>query len=320
MADQPNAGQGQAGRGLSEAELAQASPTATAHREFRVGVFVIVGVLSVLTALYLLTNPGTFRGRYMLLTQVEDAGGIRKGDPVQTRGVNIGQVHHFEVTPEGVIVSLEIEDEWQVPEDSRVTLVSAGLMGGKVADIAPGQSASMAAPGTMLPGRNVSGLVDSTADLGEQASVLLARADQLLTDETVDDIQVSIQSLRQLLDGLNDLTRVQGERIAELTDQLSTTMGTLDESLSEAGPAAASAMARADSTMLELRSTSESLNQATASLQVILDRMERGEGTLGRLSSDESLYVEITSATESLRLLLDDFRENPRRYVNLSIF
>jgi phospholipid/cholesterol/gamma-HCH transport system substrate-binding protein len=48
--------------------------------------------------------------------------------------------------------------------------------------------------------------------------------------------------------------------------------------------------------------------------------MERGEGTLGRLSTDDTLYEEVTTATESLRLLLDDFRENPRRYVNISIF
>jgi phospholipid/cholesterol/gamma-HCH transport system substrate-binding protein len=319
MADQNTAGQG-GSEGLTGSDLAQASPTATAHREFRVGVFVILGVLSVMIALYMLTNPGTFRGRYMLLTQVTDAGGIRRGDPVQTRGVNIGQVHHFEVTPDGVIISLEIEDEWQVPQDSRVTLVSAGLMGGKVADISAGTSSTMAAPGTMLPGRNVSGLVDSTADLGEQASVLLQRADELLDPATMEDVQTSVRSLRELLESLNELTRVQGEKIAELTDQLSGTMGTLDQTIQEAGPPAASAMARADSTMVELRATSESLREATASLQVVLDRMERGEGTLGRLSTDDTLYEEVTTATESLRLLLDDFRENPRRYVNISIF
>jgi phospholipid/cholesterol/gamma-HCH transport system substrate-binding protein len=62
-------------------------------------------------------------------------------------------------------------------------------------------------------------------------------------------------------------------------------------------------------------------------VQEVIARVERGEGTLGLLSADDSLYVSLTgaaaglqAATESLNVLLEDVRANPRKYINLEIF
>ena len=62
------------------------------------------------------------------------------------------------------------------------------------------------------------------------------------------------------------------------------------------------------------------LDAATASLQTILARMERGEGTLGKLSTDEALYVNLNTAAVALAELVADLQANPNKYINLSIF
>jgi phospholipid/cholesterol/gamma-HCH transport system substrate-binding protein len=51
-----------------------------------------------------------------------------------------------------------------------------------------------------------------------------------------------------------------------------------------------------------------------------LGRMERGEGTLGRLSVDETLYVSMNSVALTLNALLADLQANPKKYINISIF
>ena len=56
------------------------------------------------------------------------------------------------------------------------------------------------------------------------------------------------------------------------------------------------------------------------SLDTVIGRMERGEGTLGRLSRDEDLYQNVAAAALSLDELLTDIRENPKRYVTIEIF
>ena len=79
------------------------------YSEVWVGLFVIAGVLAAWFVLATLTEPALFRGRYIVKTNVPNAAGIRKGDPVQMHGVNIGRVLGFGIRAEGVELRLEIE-------------------------------------------------------------------------------------------------------------------------------------------------------------------------------------------------------------------
>ena len=81
-----------------------------------------------------------------------------------------------------------------------------------------------------------------------------------------------------------------------------------------------SLVAGADSLMGRLNGTSESIEGAVASFEAILARMENGEGTLGQLLVNDTLFTNLAAAAESARLLMDDLRENPGRYINVSIF
>ena len=95
---------------LKEEDLMKALPRRSANREVRVGLFVLVGLAAFLTVLFTMTDVGTFRGRYYVDTVVESAGGMRRGDPVQMRGVNVGRVIDFDIAPGGVDVRMEIYD------------------------------------------------------------------------------------------------------------------------------------------------------------------------------------------------------------------
>ena len=104
------------GKPVSEEQpLPALTPSRFRDRELWVGVFVILVVAAGLAALFILTDAALFRGRYIIRTVVTDAGGIRRGDPVQMRGVNIGRVTSFRVAPEGVAVDSEIDNQYPIP-------------------------------------------------------------------------------------------------------------------------------------------------------------------------------------------------------------
>ncbi|MDP9349758.1 MAG: MlaD family protein, partial [Gemmatimonadota bacterium] len=126
-------------------------PMRSSSREIQLGFFVLAGIVAVIVALMMLTDPGTFRGRYHVATMVQSAGGLRKGDPVQMRGVNIGRVRGFAIEPEGVRIRMEMEREYPVPADSRVELESGGLLGGMIVEIVPGRSRAELEDGAVLP-------------------------------------------------------------------------------------------------------------------------------------------------------------------------
>lgn len=308
-----------AGRaGHSRLELLGAMPTRSRRREIWVGVFVLAGVFSALFALFTLTDAATFRGRYIVTTMVDNAGGIRKGDPVQMRGVNIGRVQRFDIGSDGVAVRLELEGEYPVPRDSRVALKSSGLLGGMVAEIVAGTAEERLRGGDLLPGARADGLFDAAGEMGAQATNVLGRVEALLSDQTVNALGAGAEELHVLLRELRILAETERAELVALTRSLKQAAAGLEGAVG--GPELARVVARLDSLSASAAATTSTLEEASASLQTVLARMERGEGTLGRLSADDALYRNLNQAAENLDLLLQDVRQNPRRYINLKIF
>lgn len=318
MTDEPGAG----GRnGPSDDEIMQAVPKGQSGREVRLGGFVLVGLVSFVLILFLLTDPATFRGRYLVVTRVEDAGGVRAGDPVQMRGVNIGRVSGFEMTDNGLVdITLEIEGEWNIPEDSYTRLAGAGLFGGRTMEVVRGEADAYLDGGDRIPGEgDAADPLAQFTELGDQAGSVMTRIETLLDGETVESMQGSAQELEVLLRELAGLMEDQRGTLDELTGSLARSARGLEEAAA-AGPDAARAIARADSTMAVLTGTSRNLDDASSSLRSILERMDRGEGTLGRLARDEALYENLNRAAERMALLAEDIQANPGRYIRLSIF
>ncbi len=310
------------GRSVSDAELMAALPKEGGAKNARVGVFVLVGLISFVTVLFWMTDPATFRGRYKVVTTVADAGGVRSGDPIQMYGRNLGRVHDFEISAPGqVSITMEIEGRWEIPVDSRARFGASGIFGGRTLVIEPGEATEMLQPWDTIPGESPAGegMLGAVDELSGQAGAVMERINQLLDQETVGSVQGSAEELEQLLTDLSAITEEQRGGLSELTASLRRSAAGLEEAASS-GPEVARAVARADSAMAALESTSRTLDAAAGSLREVLARMERGEGTLGRLSTDETLYVSLNAAAESLNALLIDLQENPGRYINLSIF
>ena len=319
MTDTPNAGARRARP--SDEELKSATPKGTGGREVRVGIFVIVGIISFILVLFMLTDPATFRGRYKIVTVVENAGGIRRGDPIQMRGVNIGRISKFELQPDGsVAITMEIEGEWPIPVGSRTVLGASGLFGGRTLDVVQGPGPESASPWDTIPGTDDGGdVMGAMDDLTGKAGTVFDRIGALLSDSTVSSVQGSASELEGLLSELSGTIAEQRGTLKDLTESLARSAEGLEEA-SAAGPDIARAAARADSAMAALAETGENLDAAIVSLRSVLGRMDAGEGTLGKLSTDDSLYVSLTAAAESVLALVEDLQANPSKYINISIF
>jgi phospholipid/cholesterol/gamma-HCH transport system substrate-binding protein len=302
------------------------------EREVWVGLFVILGITMTMVALYTLTDAAFFRGRYIVSTVVPDAGGIRRGDPVQMLGVNIGRVHRFSFTERGVEVSLELEGEYPVPTDSTVELTSNSLLGGMVAEVHPGKSTERIEGGAVLPGTTQEGLMKAATNIADSTEVVLGRLETALSEEAARSVSRTAQSVertaqtmeksgteaRELLSELRALTGEQRKEIAGLTQSLRRSAAEIEEAAAK--PELDQAIARLDTLTRNLESSTASLGRSSTSLETVLARLERGEGSLGRLTKDDALYVNLNEATVNLNRLLVDVRRNPKRYVDLSIF
>ncbi len=303
---------------VHEEDLLAALPARSANREVKVGAFVLLGITAFLIALFTLTDVGTFRGRYYVSTLIENAGGMRNGDPVQMRGVNIGRVVQFGMVPDGVAVRMEIYNRYRIPEDSHVLIRSAGLLGGMVVNVVPGSSSERVDDGALLPGTVEQDLMSSAGGLGVEAEAVLVRAQRLLSDETIGSVGTSMNELQVLLADLSALAANQRRELAELSGSLRRSAEGVERATT--GPELERTVANLDELTARLEQTTRTLDSASGSIEVVLGRLERGEGTLGRLTTDDALYANLNGAAESLRELIEDIQADPRRYLNVSVF
>jgi phospholipid/cholesterol/gamma-HCH transport system substrate-binding protein len=304
---------------ISQEDLATVAPMRSPRREAQVGIFVLIGIVSLVAVMFSVTDPGTFRNRYYVSTQVADAGGIRRGDPVQLRGVNIGRVRSFEMQENGVRIRMELEHEYDVPADSRVSLRSNGLLGGVVATFIPGTSREVLEEGDVVESAGApTGLMESAADLAPKADTVLVRAQELLNRQTIASVGASASELQALLTELSALAGEQRRELAGLSASLRRSAAGVEASATR--PELARAIARTDSITLRLDVATQQLNAASVSLASVIGRIDRGEGTLGKLSRDDELYENLNAAAQNLNALATDIRQNPRRYINVSVF
>lgn len=311
---------------MSEKAPVVAPPVRGKNQELWVGLFVIIGTLTTVYLLLTLTDAAMFRGRYIVSSTVKDASGVRKGDPVQMRGVGIGRVQKFVISSDGVKVYLEVEGEYSnIPADSHVELVSAGLLGGMVARVIPGTATELARNGTELAGEIPASIQQQADDIAGEAKRTLTRVQTLLSDPLIKDTQSSARELDALLKRLSSIAVEQQKELKALT----TSMREASQNIAKATSREEidRAMKRLDTLSASAERTSATVESSTKALDAVLGRIQRGEGTLGKMSTDDTLYKNLNKTLESvdatsleMKNLLADLKANPKKYLKVSVF
>ncbi len=318
--------------GSSNEELPPLPKTRAFDREAKVGLFVIGSVAGILIALFTLTDASMFRGRYILHTRVDDARGVRKGDPIVLRGVNIGRVQKFDIDKSGanqtaVNIFMEIEGEYKVPKDSFVEIRSASLIQGMVVAIDPGTSNEAAKQGDELQHRVASApnLMDQASAVAVKAEDTLKRVDRLMSDTTITNVETGTTELNAALRTLNATIVEQRKSFANLTASLQRSADSAEKLV--ARPELDRAITRLDTVTAQMEELTQSFKRTSATMESFVTRIDKGEGTIGKLSKDEELYTNLNSSIKSLNStatelsqLSADIRKNPKKYFKFSVF
>ncbi len=287
--------------------------------ELWIGALVLVSAVVLLWGYFWLTGQPLGERGYTVHVVLPHAGGIERGDRVEIAGVEVGVVRSVKlVDPKRVVVSLWLKRDLRIPRDSRAMLESVGVFGDKVVVLEPGRAPTPAADGDTLALGVTSGLMDLAGTIGEQASDLLTQLERLLADSTIDQVHGSVAALPATIRDVDKLIRENGEQFAAMSESLRRTADALAETLD--GADIDQAVADLGATAASLAETAEQLQQTAEAIASVAAKIDDGEGTLGLLVNDPGLYRDLRSATQSLRSLTDDIRENPGRYIKLAIF
>lgn len=289
--------------------------------ELQVGLVVLGAVLALVIGIFWVTGADVGQDRISLHVAAPEAAQVSEGSRVYLHGVDVGSVTGVALTGEGVVVDLRIRSDVSLPTDSRAVIKPSGFLGSQMIQLIPGGAPDRVASGDTIGAGAAPSLQEMAAQLGGRAEQVLSRTARVLSDSTVDALQSGAGDLSGTLRDLRTMVRREQRTISRMLESLERTSSQLDRATS--GPELRRTVAQVDSLTRRLNRTSEGLNESSRSLASILEKMDRGEGSLGRLVNDERLYDQVSSAAENLQaaseeiaLLTKDIRQRPDRYLN----
>jgi phospholipid/cholesterol/gamma-HCH transport system substrate-binding protein len=297
-------------------------------REIKTGIIVIGGILLFILGFSYLKSTPLFDNSKTLYAVYEHVGGLQAGTQVTINGYNVGAVNdiRFKDATGNLLVTFSVSNDFSFSQNSSAELYDTGIIGGKGIQITPVfDGAPEAKSGDTLITITRPGLTDllqqKLAPLQETIEGAFTNADSLLmnVNEVLD--AKAKNDLRESIAGLNALMKSLHGSADELNGIFKENRGKLDSSLTNFNELSGNFAKLSDSlNNAGLGRTLTNLESTVANLDKILTRMEKGEGSLGKLMSDEQLYKNLNNASRELDLLLQDFRLNPKRYVNVSVF
>lgn len=274
--------------------------------EFRVGIFALLGLSATIFAVFVI-SPDTFDSEEKAVyhTILKDAAGILPKTHVKTNGVNVGKVQSVTLDKNATKVELEIQADVKIPVGSKIEVRTVGFLGDKFIEIKRTDDLSK---GFVQPGQIIPREEDST-DLQEVISIVgsiakdikkvTANLAKVLGDEKGE------QSIQNIVDNIEDLTREAKDILQENRQDVRTLITNFKDFSESANEVLDQdnkdrldrILANFDDSMVEVKG-------ATKNINLISERIEKGEGTIGKLVNEDETIEELEGAIKDIRKVL----------------
>jgi len=304
-------------------------------KEAKIGLLVAIAVLVFFAGFWFLKGSNIFSGEYEYYAYYEGVQGLQPSAAVQIKGVTVGKVSEIKLDSNRVEVILAIPKSTRLPKGTVARMISLDLLGTKAIRLELGADAAMIEDGETITTAVETGIIDNfsheisplIADVRHVVSVLdsvLTGVDNMLNEQTRQNLSASVASLNITMQHFSELSqrlnRESGEmasaihNINSITDNIAKNSQSIDQIIDNAAATTEQLKnAPVEQTIKELHGVSEQLN-------VLMARINSGEGSVGMAVNDKQLYTDLTRALSTLQSLLADVEAHPGRYINVTIF
>lgn len=298
--------------------------------EIKLGMAIFAAVVVFVGGVIYLRGVDFQKREYTLIILYNNVNGLQEGNPITIAGLAVGKVEELKLVGTAIAVKVQIQNKVQFPVDSKAYIKSSSLMGGKLIAITPGVESELLHNGDTLTGVYEADLTELTSTLAPISSNVLGileRVNTTFDEKTRRNIQNILSDVNRSSTELERIIHDEGKRLdfaignfAAFSAHLSRFAVNLDSIALSQRTNLDTSMATIRIVTYNLQQASENLRSTTQSLDVVLNKIQKGQGTLGKLVHEEKLYNDIDSLASNLNLLVKDLRENPGKYVKVSVF
>ncbi len=292
-------------------------------REVQIGAAVVLSAAILYVGQRYFRDLPIFAGTHTFSTIATDAAGIIPGNAVRINGVYVGSVTGVQIDGGAARVYFTVSDNIDLPHGTTAILGGFAFVGDVRLDLVLGPpDTTYHSPGDIIPENHDESLLASftaaAPNLLDRLDTLLAGTNQsvaaahVLLDDQGSDLRSSLRSVGTTAKSLSALLDAESANLSATLDDIRMLAHALT---GLAKDSLAHTIEGLNVVVIRLQKNLDALERTTLALNSFLDGVNSGQGTLGKLATDETLYNEATQAAAALRRLLEDLERNPRKYL-----
>ncbi len=300
-------------------------------KEVKVGLFTVAMLLIGWAVIRYLQGNGIFETNNTYYAVYEQVGGIRTASNVTINGVVVGTVTAVNLNENpmlGVEVEFTVDNRYQLPVDSKAKIFSDGLMGGKAIAIEYGTATEYVEDGGQVKSAIETDIMEMAtseldylkAKIEEVVGGLTKTLDNVntLLSQNTDNLTNIVANVDGVTSSVNSMLKKEKEHLEVALSSLSRFSQSLGDNAEDIDTIINN-MSKFSSQLAESRLVEE-VEGVVTQLNAVLASVNDKSGSVGKMLSDDELYNNLTSASNNLSTLLDDLKQNPHRYINVSVF
>jgi len=291
--------------------------------EFRVGVFVLLGIIILGGSLYWLQGYKLEANSRMVRVKFDDVGTLSIGDKVTVSGVHRGKVNTFNLVDDGVVVELLLSKEVKLYQDARFAIRNMGVMGERFIAISPGVDSLPFDTTGIAPGASDTGIPQIMGLLGETITELKGLLgtfrENAETHSTLDKINKTLANMERASSSLAGLMERNEDRFEKSSENISVATAELRRLVIDNAAGIDSTVSRFGRAAVGMEQLVLNLDTIAVSVRTFTDALAGADGTMQLLAEDRELYDDLKKTVDNVDQLVSDIRANPRKYINLKV-
>jgi len=304
-------------------------------KSIKVALFCIAAALIFYLGSTFLKGINIFGKKNYYYAVFENIGALHESTNVTLNGYEIGKVTGIELlssNPVRICAEILVTEKLDIPRDSKLEVTQKDVLGGMVVNLHLGNSAELAHRGDTLNCYLSGGMLDGVGDLVAQLQSVAASIDTIgqnlklafRTEDSINGgtmIKNTLENLEHTTSDLSKLLADNGGKVNSVVSQLNV----LSKTLGEAAPKLEAIVSNVDNitdslAQANIRTLVNNAQSTVDNANELIATVKNGQGTVGQLVSNDSLYRNLNNTIESLDLLVKDIKANPSKYINVTVF
>ncbi len=297
-------------------------------KEIKAAFFVLSTILLFIFGFNFLKGSSILDKQKTIYAVYDEVDGLLVGANVMINGLSIGNVTELDFMPNStkILVTLKVKDKLSFSSKSTASIYETGVLGGLAISIEPlferesivktGDTLmSSVRPGlTELINRQIEPLSRQLQSTITSVDSIFTGASNVLNRQTQEEIKESINVLTSAINAINNSSLIIEETLTSKNTQINNTIDNIENISSNLSNVSD------ELNSFGLSSLLTNLEVSVDGISSIIDKLDSDDSTLGKLINEDEVYNNLNSSIESLNVLINDIKANPKKYVHFSVF